>query len=562
MSTNYAVEMRLDVKTPMRDGVNLSADIYLPQAAGPFPTILMRTPYNNNMDALIEKARRLANVGYACVLQDCRGRWDSDGAYYPFREGEDGYDTQEWIGRQPWCNGKIGTAGGSYLGTVQWQSAPLRSQYLTCMAPRVICTDYYTGLVYPGGAFQLNVLMTWGMRTNGRTAQSIEFHNWSEALRSLPVVKMDELAGRKLPFWKDWVAHPSYDGYWEPFNGEQLWGEIAAPALNMGGWYDLYAQHTFINFNGLRQHGRTAAARQSKLIVGPWPHALSTAPRTGDVDFGAHSMVDLEALELRWFDYWLKGIDNGIVAEPPLRLFIMGVNQWRDEWEWPLARTEWQKWHLHSGGHANTLLGDGVLAPAAPGDQLGDEPPDHFIYDPRYPVQTMGGNNCCSPHIIPWGPYDQSAVEMRNDVLCYTSAPLAEELEVTGPIRVVLYAATDGPDTDWTAKLVDVAPSGYAKNLCDGIIRARYRESFTDPVLLEPDKVYEYTIDVGVTGNVFRQGHRIRLEISSSNFPRFDRNPNTGHSYGLDADLRPAAQTIHHSRAYPSHIVLPVIPGK
>jgi putative CocE/NonD family hydrolase len=465
--------------------------------------------------------------------------------------------TARWIGRQPWSNGKIGMAGGSYLGAVQWQSAPQRSQYLTCLAPRVICCDYYTGLVYPGGAFQLNVLMTWGMRTNGRTAQSIDFHHWNEAFRALPVAAMDELAGRDLPFWQDWVDHAAYDDYWTAIDDEKRWSEIAAPALNMGGWYDLYAQHTFINFNGLRQQGRTPQARQSKLIVGPWPHALSTSPRTGDIDFGAHSMVDLEALELRWFDYWLKGIDNGIVNEPPLRLFIMGSNQWRDEHEWPLARTDWQRWHLHSQGHANTLRGDGGLAPETPSQ----EPTDHFVYDPDYPVQTAGGNNCCSPHLVPWGPYDQRAVEMRSDVLCYTSAPLTADLEVTGPIKLVLYAATDGLDTDWTAKLVDVSPTGYAKNLCDGIIRARYREGFANPALLQPNQVYQYEIDLGVTGNVFLRGHCVRVEISSSNFPRFDRNPNTGHPFGMDGELRPAQQTIYHNATYPSHLLLPVIPA-
>lgn len=557
MQPNYAVETRLNIKTPMRDGVELSADIYLPQTDGPFPTVLLRTPYDNNMAAMIEKGRRLANAGYACVIQDCRGRWDSDGDYYPFREGADGYDTQEWIGRQSWSNGKIGMAGGSYVGLVQWQSASYRSQYLTCLAPRVICCDFYSGLVYPGGAFQLNVLMTWGMRTNGRTAQNIDFYNWTEAFRALPLNQMDEQAGRELGFWKDWVSHPSYDDYWAEFNDEQRWGEIAVPAFNMGGWYDLYAPHTFINFNGLRQHGRTPQARQSKLIVGPWPHALSTSSRTGDVDFGARSLVDLEGLELRWFDYWLKGEDNGILAEPPLRLFIMGSNQWRDEHEWPLARTDWQPWYLHSHGHANTLRGDGLLAPSAPGH----EPSDHFVYDPDFPVQTVGGNNCCSPHIVPWGPYDQRAVEMRGDVLCYTSEPLVADMEVIGPIQLVLYAATDAPDTDWTAKLVDVSPTGYAMNLCDGIVRARYRAGFSQPTLLQPNQIYEYRIDVGVTGNVFRQGHRLRLEISSSNFPRFDRNPNTGHDFGVDSTVRPAQQTVYHSQAYPSHLILPVIPA-
>ncbi len=557
MPSNYAVDMRLDVKVPMRDGVELSADIYLPRRPGSFPTVLMRTPYDNNTEPNIEKGRRLANQGYACVIQDVRGRWDSGGDYYPFREGEDGHDTQEWIGNQEWSTGKIGMAGGSYVGLVQWQSAPHRSQFLTCMAPRVICADFYSGLVYPGGAFQLNVLMTWGMRTNGRTAQSIEFHNWTEAFRDLPIAEMDEQCGRGLEFWKDWVSHPTYDAYWDAINVEEQWGEISAPAFNMGGWYDLYAQHAFINFNGLRLHGRTAEAKQSKLIVGPWPHGLSASVKTGDVDFGAPSMVDLESMELRWFDHWLGGVDNGITDEPPIRLFIMGINQWRDEHEWPLARTDWQKWHLHSGGSANTLRGDGALSTEPPGD----EAVDTYEYDPLFPVQTRGGNNCCSPHIVPWGPYDQRPVEMRADVLCYTSVPLESDLEVTGPIKVVLFAETDGPDTDWTAKLVDVSPTGYAKNLSDGIIRARYREGLSDPRLLDPGRVYEYEIDVGVTGNVFRKGHCIRIEISSSNFPRFDRNPNTGHAFGLDTELRAARQTIHHCAKYPSHVLLPVIPA-
>ena len=557
MPANYEAEMRLDVKVPMRDNIKLSADIYLPRTQGPFATILIRTPYSNNIDPIIQNARRLANNGYACVLQDCRGRWDSEGDFYPFREADDGYDTQQWIGQQDWSNGKIGMAGGSYLGSVQWASAPHRSPHLTCMAPRVICCDFHNGLAYPGGAFQLNVMLTWGMRSNARTGQNIDYHNWTEAFHSLPVGKMDEAAGRDLDFWKDWIQHPSYDEYWQEFDDEKRFGEIDAPAFNMGGWYDLYAPQTFINFNGLRQHGRTPEAKQSKLIVGPWPHALSASTRTGDIDFGPHSLYDLDGEELRWFDYWLKGIDNGIVDEPPIKLFIMGINQWRDEWQWPLERTTWRKAYFDSGGHANSLIGDGHLSFSEP---QGAET-DHFTYDPRYPVQTLGGNNCCSPHIVPWGPYDQRPAEMRGDVLCYTSEPLAEDLEVTGPIQIKLYAATDGPDTDWTAKLVDVSPTGYAKNLCDGIIRARYRESLSEAKPLEPDTINEYTIEVGVTGNVFQKGHQIRIEISSSNFPRFDRNPNTGNEYGVDNELRTAQQRVYHSKAYPSHILLLVIPG-
>ena len=558
MQRHYDVEMHLDVKTPMHDGVELSADLYLPKAVGEqFPTILMRTPYNNNLDRFIEKARRLANDGYACVLQDVRGRWDSQGQFYPFvDEPEDGYDTQQWIGQQSWSNGKIGMFGASYMACVQWMSAPLRSEFLTCMAPRVMCNDYFNGLLYPGGAFQLGVAITWGMRTRARTAQTIDFHNWTEAFHSLPLAEVAAKAGDDVGFWRDWIEHSTDDDYWDAMNIERKFHEIAVPALEMGGWFDLYAARSFDNWNGLRERGKSPEARRSKLIVGPWPHHLSLSTHTGDVDFGAQSMVDLEALEQRWFDYWLKGIDTGIVDEPPLRLFIMGINEWRDEHEWPLARTDWQEWHLRSGGNANTAGGDGTLAL----EGADGEPPDQFVYDPEYPVQTLGGNNCCSPDIVPWGPYDQRPVEMRRDVLCYTSEPLTADTEITGPIKLTLYAASDAPDTDWTAKLVDVSETGYAMNLCDGILRARYRESLSDPTLIEPGTVYEYTIEVGVTANVFRQGHRIRLEISSSNFPRFDRNPNTGHAIGVDADMRAARQTVHHSREHPSRILLPVIP--
>ncbi len=554
---SYEVDMRLNVKVPMRDGVELSADLYLPRASGTFPTVLMRTPYSNNMDVTIERARVLANDGYACVIQDIRGRWDSDGDYYPFHpDVDDGFDTQEWVGQQEWSNGKIGMAGSSYLGLVQWLSAPLRSQYLTCLAPRVICGDFYNGLVYPGGALQLNVVMTWGMRTNGRTGQSIDYHDWTNAFRALPVGDADLSAGRALGFFKDWIEHPAYDDYWNAIDVEDKWNEIEVPAFSMGGWFDLYSADAFTNFNGIRENGRTPEARQSRLIVGPWPHALSTSSKTGDVDFGAGSLADLDGEETRWFDYWLKGIDNGIGDEPPLRLFIMGINEWRDEHEWPLARTDWQRWHLHSDGDANSVRGGGRLSIDTPTD----EPEDRFVYDPEFPVQTVGGNNCCSPDIVPWGPYDQRAVEMRSDVLVYTSDPFEEDMEVTGPIKVVLYAATDGPDTDWTAKLVDVSPTGYAMNLCDGIFRARYRESRSESRLLEPNRVYEYEIDVAVTGNVFQKGHSVRIEISSSNFPRFDRNLNTGKDYGKDGEMRVANQAVYHSREYPSHVLLPVIP--
>lgn len=555
--TYYNVTMKLNEKVPMRDGVNLSADVYIPQATGTFPTVLMRTPYDNNVDRLIDKAISLVNQGYVCVLQDVRGRHDSDGDYYPFiNEAEDGYDTQEWIGNQTWSNGKIGMSGSSYGGWVQWQSALKGSKYLTCIAPQVMCGDLYSGLVYPGGAMFLNVVMTWGMRTNGRTGQSIEYHNWTEAFRSLPLTKMDELAGRNLPFWKDWLNNSSYNEYWSKTNHEDRFSDISVPALNMSGWFDLYSETAFTNFNGLISNGSTDDTKKSQLIVGPWPHQLSASTKVGDVDFGAESMLDLNALELKWFDYWMKGINNGIIDESPIKLFIMGVNEWRNETEWPLARTKWEKWYLHSGGNANTVEGDGTLST----DPQIDEASDEFDYNPEFPVQTIGGNNCCSPNIVPWGPYDQRPVEMRPDVLCYTSDVLETDVEITGPIKLILYASTDGLDTDWTAKLIDVSETGYAMNLCDGIIRARFREGFEEPLLLAPNEIYRYEINVGVTGNVFMKGHKIRLEVSSSNFPRYDRNPNTGREISTETELRTAHQTIAHNKGYPSHIVLPIIP--
>ena len=557
MSTNFPIRMDLDVRVPMRDGVELSADIYLPDSTGKYPALLNRTPYSNNEDDTVERARFMAGQGYAVVVQDVRGRWDSNGVYYPFvHEADDGFDTQQWIGGQPWSNGKIGTYGSSYGGMVQWQAAPHASPHLACMAPRVAPSDFWDHWVYSHGAFQLGFMGTWGMTTNSRTNQNIDFHDWSTVFNSLPIAETDEAAGRSVDFWKDWVAHSSYDDYWERLTNRRKHGQVTAPAYNLGGWYDIFVAGTFENFSSMRRHGGSPEARKSKLLCGPWMHPIGTSTKTGDIDFGGHSLVDIGAEELRWFDYWLKGEDNGIADEPPIRLFIMGSNVWRDEHEWPLDRTDWQKWYLHSGGNANTLHGDGTLTPDAPSDESNDT----FVYDPAVPVQTIGGNNCCNPEIVPWGPYDQRPVEMRGDVLCYTSAPLENDIEVTGPIKLTLFAESDARDTDWTGKLVDVGPDGYALNLCDGIIRARFRDDPSDPTLLDSGKVYEYQIDLNVTGNVFKRGHRIRIDVSSSNFPRFDRNPNTGGLLGHELEFRTARQTVHHSSRYPSHVTLPVIP--
>jgi putative CocE/NonD family hydrolase len=557
MTGTRSVRFRQNIRVPMRDGISLSTDLYLPEGHGPFPVMVSRTPYDNTLEWLVAKGRRLADTGYAVAIQDVRGRFDSEGTYEPFRdEGPDGADTVAWLAAQPWSSGKVGMFGRSYSGWTQWTTATEDAPALKAIAPRVMATDLHQGLVWRGGAFNLGVLLTWGLNTSGRTMQELAPIDWVEAFRALPLADTADEAAQDLRFWRDWVGHPAKDAYWEAVDYERRHAEMDVPALVMGGWYDLYADDVFRQFAALR--ATNGAARHSQVIVGPWPHLLSASTTTGSLDFGARSMLDLEAAELRFMDRWLRDEPNGAEDDPPVRLFVMGSNRWRDAAEWPLAGTDWQRWHLHSAGAANTLAGDGALGRAAPAT---DETPDRFTYDPAHPVPTNGGGNCCTPELVPWGPYDQRDLEMRTDVLCYTSEPLAADLEVIGPVRLELWASTDGPDTDWTGKLVDVWPSGRAINLCDGILRARFRDGPREERPLTPGEPTRYDIDLMVTGNTFRAGHRIRLEVSSSNFPRFDRNPNTGAPIGTSAETRVARQTVLHDAAHPSALILPVIPG-
>ncbi len=557
---NADVEARYDVKVPMRDGVNLSADIYFPRGGqGPFPVILTRTPYDNMTEESLDAGRFYPQHGYVLVAQDVRGRNDSDGDFYPYlNDFNDGHDTVEWIGAQPWCDGNVGMVGASYVGYVQWQAASMGSGYLKAIVPRVIGANMYETGWRQGGAFQLATATMWAMRYDGRTRQDIFEYNWEQLFRQLPLADLDRIAGKDVHFYRDWIAHPDYDDYWRAQSIEERYPNIEVPVLQIGGWYDVLVRGTFHHFTEMRKHGGSELARQNqRAVVGPWIHSACSTTFAGELDFGAISMLDLREIELRWFDHWLKGKDNGAERDAPLRIFVMGANEWRDENEWPLARTQFTPYYFHSGGGANSLEGDGGLSTTPPAD----EPSDGFVYNPAFPVPTRGGNTCCNPELVPWGVYDQRPLEYRNDVLAYTSAPLEEDLEVTGPISVTLYASTDGRDTDFTAKLVDVHPDGYAVNLCDNIMRARYHESREYQTLLEPGKVYEFTVDVWMTSNVFLKGHRIRVDVSSSNFPRFDRNPNTGNPFGQDTELRVAHQTILHDEAHPSHVLLPVIPA-
>ena len=448
-------------------------------------------------------------------------------------------------------------AGSSYAGNVQWQAAAMGSRYLKAIVPRVIGNNLYESPHYQGGAFQLNWSATWTFRVAGRTWQTIDLYNWDQLFSTLPLKDLPKAGGRDIAFYQEWLEHPEYDDYWKALAIDERYEDIKVPVLQIGGWYDFFAAGTFNNFVGMRERGGSEVARKNHgAIVGPWIHRASMFTHAGEVDFGRESVLDLEELELRWFDHWLKGISNGADQDPPLRLFVMGANQWRDEHEWPLARTRFTPYYFHSGGGANSLMGDGALSTQPPVD----EPPDRYVYDPAFATPTRGGCNCCNPEIVDWGAFDQRAVEHRDDVLVYTSEPLEGDLEVTGPVVAKVYASTDVTDTDFTAKLVDVYPDGYAVNLCDGIIRGRYRESTSAQKLLEPGADYEFTIDLWPTSNVFLKGHRIRVDIASANFPRFDRNPNTGNKFGRDAEIKVAQQQVYHDGARASHILLPVVP--
>jgi putative CocE/NonD family hydrolase len=566
------VSVEKNVAVRMRDGVTLRADVYRPDGETDLPALLERTPYSKNPPGDVDFFRRLAAHRYVVVAQDTRGRYMSEGIARPHDESEDGYDTIEAIARLPRVNGRVGTFGGSYSATTQLVAAPLRPPHLAAMFPSSSYNSRYD-MVFQGGAFYLADGLAWNLGqaadVRRRTLQpEIERDNpiglneterqslANQWLWHVPLKTMDAMELRQYaPAYFDMLDHPSYDAYWETFDIEARHREFDVPAFHVTGWYDTLLNGTIRNFVGMRKNARSERARNAqRLLIGPWTHSRPTlrSTRIGDVDFGPNAGFDLERLMFDWFDYWLKDAATGVMSRAPLQLFVMGANAWRDEQEWPLARAIPTSYFFHSDGTANTLDGTGRLTPAAPTQ----EPTDRFEYDPWNPVPTgrRGGYSRA--------PADQREVERRQDVLVYTSAPLDSPVEVTGPIEVRLWAASSAPDTDFTAKLVDVLPDGTARMLTDGILRARYRRGKTTPVPLTPNQPEELTIDTGATSNLFGAGHRIRVEISSSNFPRFDRNPNTGEPFGESAELRRASQMILHDQQHPSRIILPIVPPR
>lgn len=563
----------LHVRVAMRDRVQLDTNVFRPLGSGKFPTVLIRTPYGKGSDLPVGYQSFIKH-GYAVVMQDVRGRFLSGGVFNVLnQEGPDGYDTLNWIAGQPWSDGKAGMIGGSYSGMAEWQVALLDNPHLKAIFPVVSGSDKYFDQYYSqGGAMKLGHRLLW--MSQNLTPPGRAKPKFSDYIYHLPLRTVDRSATRQtLGFYQMILNHPTYDSFWKGLSVRDNIERVHVPVFAVAGWYDNYAEGDLQAFSALhRLYGRLD--ERHRIIVGPWPHNMSTAFQ--GVSYGDDSSSPIRSYQIEWFDHWLKGAPEdgrpfapeawhavrSEVDEAPVHIFVMGVNRWRDEPDWPLARARTTPLYLASDHSANSLKGDGILDWRPERGNTTDPPADSFTYDPRNPVPTRGGAVCCDPKIFPWGPMDQRPVEKRKDVLVYTSAPMKQDLEVTGPIRVVLYASTSALDTDFTAKLVDVFPSGEARNLTDGILRMRYRGGFEKTELAEPGKVYAIVIDAGVTSNVFLKGHAIRVEISSSNFPRFDRNPNTGRAFADDTTLKKAKQMVYHSRQYPSRVLLPVIPAE
>jgi len=523
--------------------------------------LLERTPYNkySNIDTGLKGAAR----GYVVILQDVRGRNASEGEWYPFKhEQADGYDAVEWAAALPYSDGKVGMIGGSYVGATQMLAAIAAPPHLVGIYPVVTASDYHSHWAYQGGAFAQMLAQAWSSalsvdvlqkRTGGSAAPA--HWDYMRPPSLYPVIDPGTAAG-VADYYFDWIAHPAYDDYWKQWSIEGHFSQIKVPVLSVGAWYDLFQDGSIRNYVGLREHAGTEASRKGqRLVIIPGGHA-GFDRKVGEVDFGKDSVFDIDQTMFRWYDHLMKGVDNGIDREKPVRIFVMGINAWRDEDAWPLARARETPFYLHSAGKANSAAGDGALSGLAPGV----EPPDTYVCDPAKPVPSLGGGLLGDNGSYPPGPLDQRKVESRQDVLVYTTAPLASDTEVTGPVSLDLFIRSSAADTDFTGKLVDVAPDGTAINLTDGILRARYRNSMEKAEPMVPGTVYRLRVELWSTANIFLKGHRLRVDIASSNFPRFDRNPNTGASPEAPGPAVSAMNTILHDREHPSALLLPLVP--
>jgi putative CocE/NonD family hydrolase len=570
----HEVKEERKVAVPMRDGLKLSTDLYRPAVEGRLPVILIRTPYKKEMQEL--QARYYARRGYVVAVQDCRGRFGSPGVWEAFvNEKKDGFDTIEWLADQPWSNGKVGMIGGSYLGWVQWWAASQRPPHLVTIIPNVAPPDPFYNIPYDYGVLFLKPAILWAKIVeseatgdlSGATFSTISERKYNKLLRALPVIDLDKaVLGKENRSWRRWIEHNNNDDYWEQANFLEHLKDVRLPVFHQSGWFDGDGIGSKLNYLTMARHGHP----YQKLVLGPWGHTDKATRTHGGRDFGQVAIIELERDYLRWFDYWLKGIENGITSEPLVSLFVMGSNRWVHGKTYPLPGTRFEKWYLNSGGGANTSKGDGRLSPEQP---AADAPADRFTYDPGDP--TPDPNDYEEPE----KPTDKSkrkekSVEeqkkleeayhdnitrARRDILVYQSEPLAKPLTFAGPVSATLHASTSARDTDWFMRLMEVDKAGKIFQLVEGKIRARFRRSTRTPELLKGGEVVEYTLDLWQTGITIPAGHRLRVEVASASFPTFSRNLNTGGHNEKETRHVTAEQAIYHNRERPSCIVLPVI---
>lgn len=558
-----------NVACEARDGVTLRTDVYQPTEGGPYPVLLMRLPYDKTQAETIGYAHPAwyARQGYIVAVQDCRGRWQSDGEWYPFQyETTDGYDAIEWAARLPNSSNQVGMFGFSYAGATQLLPATARPPSLRSICPAFTGSQYYDGWTYNNGAFSLAFAASWAtdlaqVRAR-RDRDDREYAELVAAFQSapswyphLPLSDYPPLAGDAAPYFHDWLAHPTYDDYWSRWSIDEDYGRVSVPALHIAGWYDIFLNGSVRNFTGLQQSaGNETARRNQKLLIGPWMH-LPWEPLggAGDDEAGPHA---IDNWQIRWFDQFLKDDETGVM-DSPVTIFVLGERRWRDCSDWPPPEAVPTPFYLHSHGRANSVFGDGRLDRETPAD----EPPDVFSYDPAAPTLSQGGHSCCFPFVAPMGPANQGPSENVNGVLVYTTEPLGQDLTLMGEASVVLYAATSALDTDWTARLCYVDELGSSTNLQEGIVRARYRDSLVEPRLLTPWLVERYEITLGSVAMMIPAGYRIRVSISSSDFPQWDRNLNTGGPLFREGFTMAvvATQSVLHDDRYPSHIILPIV---
>jgi hypothetical protein len=562
----------------MRDGTVLRADVYRPRTTDAVPVILMRTQYGKSgaqAGSRYQPPDWFASHCYLVAIEDVRGQGTSGGTFSEFtHDMEDGYDSVEWAAALPGSNGKVGMYGSSYVGATQWLAATTAPPHLATIVPANTASDYYDGWTYQGGEFRLAFVQPWAIGLATSAAQNRKDETTAAELKAAsadPTRWMDFRPFKDLPpmqpqnpavapWYFDWIRHSTRDDFWRQFSIRDRYPSVKVPVLNVEGWYDAFLAGGTENFAGMVAHGGTEFARDNqRLVIGPWDHVnwgrSDSDPAPLLKDIGAVGDSPINDLMLAWFGHFLKGENNDVAGKPRVDYFVMGANTWKSATSWPLPQTNWTTFYLSGpGGIADRK---GQLVSTAPSAQ----PPDTYTYDPAFPVPSLGGHSCCGAQSGPQGPYDQTPVEQRSDVVVYSSAPLEHDTEMTGPVTVRLWAQSTSADTDFTAKLTVVKPDGQVINLNNGILRTSFRDSLSDPTPTTPGRPYEYQIHVWPTSYEFRAGDRIRLEISSSDYPQFAPNPNTGAPFGMDSATRTAVQTILHDEDHPSAVTLPMIAG-